>query len=194
MNPEKITENIDHWVELSRQGKVNEAETFYYNHIIEYVIERFINKYGQRRPGELLVSLLGLSPEPIILTAKALNPENHLIISNPVKDEITQILDKYLNKSYKMVILEKDDFQTIYKTIKESLNDYPTGNITIDITGGKKSMVASASIFGKDYASRIVYVDFTEYLKDLRKPLPGTELLNVVYNPMRDQPENLILK
>ncbi len=189
MNPEKLNANVQQWIELSRTGKTDEADRFYFDHIFISVIERFKKKYFQNRQGELLVSLLGLSPEPIILTAKALNPETHLIISNPVKGEIIQILDKYLENEYKLVVLEKDDFQTIYKTIKESLSDYPTRNITIDITGGKKSMVASAAIFGKDYGSRIVYVDFAEYLKDLRKPIPGTEMLNVIYNPLKDQPE-----
>jgi hypothetical protein len=51
------------------------------------------------------------------------------------------------------------------------------------------SMVASAAIFGKDYGCRIVYVDFSEYIKDLRKPMPGSEILNVVYNPFKNQPE-----
>jgi hypothetical protein len=190
MNLEKLNDSIHHWIELSRAGKSEDAERFYYDHIFNSVIERFTKKYSQNRQGELLVSLLGFSPEPIILTAEALNPETHLIISNPVKEEIIQILDEYLKTDYKLVVLENDDFQTIYKTIKESLSDYPTRNITIDITGGKKSMVASAAIFGKDYGSRIVYVDFAEYLKDLRKPIPGTEKLNVVYNPMKDQPEN----
>ncbi len=190
MKNKDIKEYIQHWIELSRTGQTAEAEKFYYNHIFDTVLEKFRKKYAQNREGELLVSLLGFSPEPIILTAKALNPETHLIISNPVKEEIIQILDKYLNNKYKLVILEDDNFQTIYKTIKESLNDYPTRNITIDITGGKKSMVASAAIFGKDYGSRIVYVDFAEYMKDLRKPIPGTEILNVVYNPLKDQPEN----
>ena len=131
MNPEKINDNIQQWIELSRKGQPLEADKFYYDHIFDSVIERFKEKYSQNRQGELLVSLLGFSPEPIILTAKALNPETHLIISNPVKEEIVQILDEYLEKDYKLVILEKDDFQTIYKTIKESLNDYPTRNMRI---------------------------------------------------------------
>lgn len=190
MNLETFNGNIQQWIELSRIGKPEESEKFYYDHIFDSVIEGFKEKYSQDRQGELLVSLLGFSPEPIILTAKALNPETHLIISNPVKDEIIQILDHYLETNYKLVILENDDFLSIYRTIKEALSDYPTRNITIDITGGKKSMVASAAIFGKDYGSRIVYVDFEEYLKDLRKPKPGTEKLNLVYNPMKDQPEN----
>lgn len=191
MSPDKLDQNIKEWMELSRSGNSDKAEKFYYDNIFDSVIDRFEKKYRENRPGELLVSLLGFSPEPIILTAKALNPETHLIITNPVRKDIVQVLDDYLENDYKLVVLNSDDFQTIYKTIKESLTEYPTRNITIDITGGKKSMVASAAIFGKDYGSRIVYVDFAEYLKDLRKPIPGTEKLNIVYNPAKDQPEIL---
>lgn len=194
MNQEELNGKIHTWVELSRKGNSAEAEKFYYDKIFDSIIERFCTKHSDNRPGELLVSLLGFSPEPIILTAKALQPETHLIISNPVKSEIIEILNDYLEGNFKLVTLEKDDFKSIYKTIKEALSDYPTRNITIDITGGKKSMVATAAIFGKDYGSKIVYVDFAEYLKDLRKPLPGTEYLNVVYNPSMDQPENIFLK
>ena len=194
MNQEELNDNIQKWIELSRNGKPVEAERFYYDKLFDSVIENFCNKYSDSRPGELLVSLLGFSPEPIILTAMALKPETHLIISNPVKQEIIDILNDYLEGDFKLVTLEKDDFKTIYKTIKETISDYPTRNITIDITGGKKSMVASAAIFGKDYGSKIVYVDFAEYIKDLRKPMPGTEYLNMVYNPSKDQPENNYLK
>ena len=194
MNQEELNDNIQKWIELSRNGKPVKAEKIYYDKIFDSVIENLFKKHSDNRPGELLVSLLGFSPEPIILTAKALKPETHLIISNPVKQEIIDILNDYLEGDFKLVTLEKDDFKTIYKTIKETLSDYPTRNITIDITGGKKSMVASAAIFGKDYGSKIVYVDFAEYIKDLRKPMPGTEYLNMVYNPSKDQPENNYLK
>ena len=189
MNLEELRSRIQKWVELSRSGNAREAESFYFEELFEPVIEQFTRKYIEDRPGELLVSLLGFSPEPIILTAKAIRPETHLIISNPVKEEVVDILNQYLDGDFKLVVLERDDFKTIYKTIKETLSDYPTRNITIDITGGKKSMVASAAIFGKDYGSRIVYVDFSEYLRDIRKPMPGTEYLNLVYDPSKDQPE-----
>jgi len=53
-------------------------------------------------------------------------------------------------------------------------------------------MVAAAAIFGKDYRCKITYVDFEEYIKELRKPMPGSEILNVVYNPIDNQPELII--
>ena len=88
-----------------------------------------------------------------------------------------------------MIYLPDETFATIYKALKEQLVLNPSSQITLDITGGKKSMVASAAIFGKDYGCKIVYVDFAEYIKNLRKPMPGSEILNIVYNPLQDQPE-----
>jgi hypothetical protein len=96
---------------------------------------------------------------------------------------------RYLESNYEMVYLSDENFNTMYKALKEQLVLNPSSQITLDITGGKKSMVASAAIFGKDYGCKIVYVDFEEYIKDLRKPMPGSEILNIVYNPFENQPE-----
>ena len=63
---------------------------------------------------------------------------------------------------------------------------YPASRYVIDITGGKKSMVASASIFGRNYNCDVVYVDYDQYIPDLRRPMPGTEKLNIVYSVQRD--------
>jgi hypothetical protein len=80
----------------------------------------------------------------------------------------------------------------MYKALKEQLYLNPSSQIILDITGGKKSMVASAAIFGKDYGCKIVYVDFADYIKDLRKPMPGSEYINLVYSPNANQPEIFI--
>jgi len=116
-----------------------------------------------------------------------------VIFTTNNKSEGNDYLEKYLESNYEMVYLAEETFNTIYKALKEQIILNPSSNITLDITGGKKSMVASAAIFGKDYGCRIVYVDFTEYMKDLRKPMPGSEVLTVVYDPNSNQPE-LFLK
>ena len=65
----------------------------------------------------------------------------------------------------------------------------PATQYAIDITGGKKSMVASASIFARDYNFNVLYVDYDEYIPQLRRPMPGSEILNLVYAPYRDLPD-----
>ena len=103
-------------------------------------------------------------------------------------DKILAHLDS--NPTY--VMLEDESFGTIYETMKEMLIVSEGGNMVIDITGGKKSMTAAASIFAKDFDFSIVYVDMNapgSYIPAIHQTRPGCERLNLVYSPLRDLPE-----
>lgn len=184
---------LEEWLELANSGNFNKAQELYYENLFNAVIDNFKNNYKNKiDSGGVLFSILGFSPEPIILTAKAIEPEKHIIFTTNNKSDGNDYLEKFLNTNYEMIYIEDENFNTLYKALKESLILNPSSNITLDITGGKKSMVAAASIFGKDYGCKIVYVDFAEYLKELRKPLPGSEIMNIVYDPLINQPELFI--
>ena len=186
----KLIPYLQEWLELAKNGKFEKAQELYFEKLFEAVINNFQENYNNTLPqGGTLFSVLGFSPEPIILTAKAVQPETHIIFTTNNQKVDNSYLEKFLESSYELIFLNDESFESMYKAMKEQLVLNPNSQITIDITGGKKSMVASASIFGKDYGCRIVYVDFSEYIKDLRKPMPGSEILNVVYNPFKNQPE-----
>lgn len=181
---------LKEWLELANNGKFEKAQELYYEKLFDAVISNFHKKFNDTLPvGGTLFSVLGFSPEPIILTAKAIQPETHIIFTTTNQKTDNTYLEKFLESKYEIIYLNDESFESMYKGMKEQLVLNPNSQITIDITGGKKSMVASASIFGKDYGCRIVYVDFSEYIKDLRKPMPGSEILNVVYDPFKNQPE-----
>jgi hypothetical protein len=187
---EKQIPYLTEWLTLAQTGNFDKAQQIYFENLFPAVIENFVESNELLLPkGGILLSILGYSPEPIILTAKTIEPETHVIITTNSKSEGNDYLEKYLESNYEMIYLNDESFTTIYKALKEQLILNPSSQITLDITGGKKSMVASAAIFGKDYGCRIVYVDFKEYIKDLRKPLPGSEILNIVYDPYKNQPE-----
>lgn len=185
----ELEEVIEQWTALSASGEPLVADKFYEEKIFPTVLSRFQASNDIHRSNELLISLLGFSPEPIILTAAAIKPSHHTVVTTEGKIGETEKIERFLNDQFSTVTLADTDFLTIYASLKEILHNFPTQNITIDITGGKKSMVAAASIFGKDYGCRVVYVDFTEYIQRLRKPKPGTEKLTIVYDPDLHQPE-----
>jgi len=181
---------LQEWLDLANTGKFERAQELYFEKLFEAVIINFSNEYNNALPsGGTLFSVLGFSPEPIILTAKAIQPETHVIFTTNNQKVDNSYLEKFLDSNYELIYLNDESFESMYMAMKEQLVLNPDSQITVDITGGKKSMVASAAIFGKDYGCRIVYVDFSEYIKDLRKPMPGSEILNVVYNPYKNQPE-----
>lgn len=182
---------LKEWLELAGSGNFQKANELYFEKLFGAVIENFQTKNSDRILSQgVLFSILGFSPEPIILTAKVVNPVKHVIFTTNNKTDGNDYLEKYLGADFEMVYLHEESFETIYRALKEQLLLSPTtSQVTLDITGGKKSMVASAAIFGKDFGCRIVYVDFENYIKDLRKPMPGSEILNIVYDPYLNQPE-----
>jgi hypothetical protein len=181
---------LQEWLDLATTGKFERAQELYFEKLFDAVITNFCNEYSITIPsGGILFSVLGFSPEPIILTAKAIEPEIHIIFTTNNQKVDNRYLEKFLGSSYEIIYLNDESFESMYKAMKEQLILNPDSQITIDITGGKKSMVASAAIFGKDYGCTIVYVDFAEYIKDLRKPMPGSEILDIVYDPFKNQPE-----
>jgi hypothetical protein len=177
---------IERWKSISYDGDFKLAEEYYYVHLYPWISKRFATKYSTSRTQEVLISLLGYSPEPVLLVAAAYSPVSHLILTttNILKDtEIKVRLNDNLDKSPTYEALDEESFHGVYSKLLEMLFRSPSRNITINITGGKKSMVAASSIFARDYGCQLVYVDQDEYLSDLRKPKPGTEKLVVVYHP-----------
>lgn len=181
-----INENIQEWLKLSNQGLFVEAKNFYFNSLFDEIIDKFVDETSSANRCDVLFSILGFTPEPIILTQRALAPSVHIVFTTrkdyETDNEIISYLEKYLTSNYKLISLSDDSFETIYKNLKAQMNIYPSSKYVIDITGGKKSMVASAAIFARDFNCNVVYVDYDEYIPELRRPMPGTEKLNVVYS------------
>lgn len=186
--------DIRQWLELSKNGKAKEAKDFYYKNLFDTVLERFEKNNAQAITGcpvDVLISILGFSPEPIVLGAKLLNPKIHIIVHDAgvsLNEENNRVIGKYLT-GYHFVELQNETFACLYDTLKEQLSINPAQHCVINITGGKKSMSASAGIFARDFFSDLIYVDYSKYDPSTRRPEPGSEFLNLVYSPERDLPE-----
>ncbi len=183
-----ISDNIQEWLKLSNQGLFVEAKSFYFNNLFDEIIERFVERTASAKRCDVLFSILGSTPEPIILTQRVLLPKFHVIFtSNKNQDydnssEITAFLEKYLTSKYKIVDLKENSHETIYNNMRAQMNLFTCSKCVIDVTGSEKSMAASAAIFAKDYNCDVVYVDYDEYVQALHRPMPGTEKLCVVYS------------
>lgn len=191
---DKLKSYVQQWFEMSNAGDFQGARDFYFENLFNEVIRRFEKNNSETLPAKsVLFSVLGFTPEPIILTQRAIQPTHHVIFYNirekGFDEEVNKYLNQYLTSDYHLIELQNESFNCIYETLKEQMLLYPATDYVLDITGGKKSMVASAAIFGRDYNFNITYVDYEKYDPNLRRPLPGTELLNIVYSPLRDLPE-----
>lgn len=207
----KFREHIEEWLEMNQQGRFSEARQYYFEELFNEVIENFVKKDNSSIINDLtflnpeivnleksskhidiLFSILGFSPEPIILAAKALRPRKHIIFHGGnvgTNLENMKFLPEFLKEGYEKIELPDESFNTIYEVLKQQMALNAGRNYTINITGGKKSMVSASSIFARDYNASIIYVDYEKYDPNLRRPLPGSEYLELVYNPIRNLPD-----
>ena len=195
----QLEQYIEQWIQdTGNPAKHDEAKKFYAEKIMPQLLVHLkdtdIVGKQLRESGDVdtLFSVLGMTPAPIVITHHLLQPKKHVIFYDKnikVKDD--KIL-AHLDSNPTYVMFEDESFGTIYETMKEMLIVSEGGNMVIDITGGKKSITAAASIFAKDFNFSIVYVDMStpgSYIPAIHQTRPGSERLNLVYSPLRDLPE-----
>ena len=195
----QLDQYIEQWIQdTGNPATHDEAKKFYAEKIMPQLLVHLkdtdiVGKQLRENGGvDTLFSVLGMTPAPIVITQHLLQPKNHVIFYDKnikVKDD--KIL-AHLDSNPTYVMFEDESFGTIYETMKEMLIVSEGGNMVIDITGGKKSMTAAASIFAKDFDFSIVYVDMStpgSYIRAIHQTRPGSERLNLVYSPLRDLPE-----
>lgn len=147
---------------------------------------------------DLLISIVGFSLEPVMHTVLTLRPKKLLFIFSqesalserrvPALSRIKSLIighgDGYSPEiDYK--IIENTDTPHVFSAVRNAINQAASiKNVAIDITGGKKSMDASAFLAASLFEEiSIYYVDYDSYDEDKGYPEWGSEYLNELDNP-----------
>ncbi|MFZ5591098.1 MAG: CRISPR-associated protein [Bacillota bacterium] len=162
------------------------------------------------QPCRTLILLVGLSPEPLLQSICVFRPQEIALIFN--KEYINEQWNEYAGHIYEAleklkqnglidcsttIVGEKgsknpgyvteDNPAAVFQTLRKVINELPSENkrkdVVIDITGGKKSMVAGAFLFAAYAGLRISYVDFEEYDPDHRRPYGFSCRVGELNNP-----------
>ncbi len=145
---------------------------------------------------EALVSVLGLSWQPVALMAAWARPERMLIIGTRgslnmrVEGEDVLSLISRLSRVHrdKIRVVEVGDpgEREIYRAVRDFSRQAGLSpeNVFVDPTGGKKSMSSSAALAGFVAGAKLVYVDHAEYHE--RIPLAGSEYPRLLENPLTE--------
>ncbi|MEO0025999.1 MAG: hypothetical protein ABIK54_04490 [candidate division WOR-3 bacterium] len=177
--------NFNELVERWRTASSDERDTFYRERLWPELKKRFKSISGYEQP-EILLSLVGTSPEPVILTILALAPRRvHFICSTETERQLRFIVSEtgLQPDQYDKTILKGIETGEVYQGFNELLNRYQGRKLACDITGGKKAMVVGAALISFLKNIPCYYVDPREYLADLRRPRPGSEEIVQLSNP-----------
>lgn len=187
-----LKEKTEQWMTLERKTleQRKKAEQFYEEEMMEHIVREYIsnNKSKLKEKAKYLIVSVGTSYEPIVLNISLLQPERILFLYTSQSEEI---LDKVMDFCcLRMSQVEKSKVnetnQTdIYREIKRCYLEWgKPEKIYIDFTGGTKAMSTAAAMAGAMIHVQMIYVGTSQYMRDFRKPLPGSETLFYINSPM----------
>ncbi len=165
---------------------------------------------SQDKQGGVLVLLVGFSIDPLLQAICAYKPNEVILVLNSRYSEppegwtgqefgnyiasfFPQLASNHLinnqisrnNGNVEFVILDRDHPADVFRKLREVLIPRLHGGerLVLDITGGKKSMVTGAFLFGAFAGVDISYVDFDEYDPQNRVPRGYTCRIGILPNP-----------
>lgn len=177
-----LWQNMDRATNEQRQA----AEDYYKTELMPDTIELFLEENGRKEECDSMILTLGTSYEPLVLSILAIKPKRVLILYT---DKSFQFLDDVIEftklkpSQYITWDVSAENPLQLYQIIKETYEKWgKPKDIYVDFTGGTKSMAAGCAMAGSIIGAKLLYVG-GEFLKDLRKPKPGSEKLYYVDNP-----------
>ena len=165
-----------------------EAEKYYKERVFprvkEIVKERAVEDEIGNYKGLILTT--GFSPEPLILTITALEPEKVFFL-------YTKDSERYLNRIVEessllpaqidRAVIDRSDGLDVYEKVKDKWAEWSFDRMAIDITGGTKVMVSGVAVAGAFLKNvDLLYVD-SKFGWILKKSYPSSERIVRLGNP-----------
>ena len=184
------------WTRLMDDQKIGEADTFYFETILPAILPLVANRSHAQQRYAGVISLLGYTPETVVLTSRLLRPQRLVVLHTPETARQLDVARRYSGLSlssfyHEEFLHDREHVNDIYLALQRAVAHLGDGDaIAIELTGGKKTMgmqLANAATALRHIQKRdvdVVYVDYDEYLPRYRKPLPESTRLLILEDPI----------
>ena len=189
---DKLNEVSERWKSLpleTSEQKV-EAMKFYSEEVFPLIRQVFVAREAPKVTGPVygLILSVGTSPEPLILSISAVNPEKVLFLPTPQTEYLLDTIVEKTNlkpRQWDKRTVDPSDPTDTYREIKKAWGRWGERcDIAVDFTGGTSAMGGGAAMAGAFLGLQLICIASSKYLSDpYRRPEPGSEYLKLVPNP-----------
>ncbi|HEU4322363.1 MAG TPA: DUF433 domain-containing protein [Roseiflexaceae bacterium] len=192
MSIDNVSTYTEEWIKILRLNNQKEAFEFYCEKIIpslmKYLQDDFVLRYNRESKYDCLVSVLGFTPETVIISHQFTQPDYFVVLHTKETSHLIEAVKKYINTSSNSYYEEfnENDPNDIYRAFESALRHFPKGvEIAIDLTGGKKTMGGALAVAAGILDIDQIYIDYTHYMPEFRKPRPDSTYIHLVENTVR---------
>lgn len=181
------------WLDLLKAKEDQKAVDFYCQQIVPAILPGlqagFREKHGREPRFDALVSLLGFTPETVVLAYLFTTPKAFAVLHTK---ETAHLLDQVVRYTQVPIAsffhepFEEEPLRDIYLALERALRRFPRGaKIAIELTGGKKTMGGALAVAAGMLDIDLIYIDYRDYMPAFRKPMPSSTYIHLVENPMK---------
>jgi hypothetical protein len=182
--------NGDNRVEWERLQRIDAraASGFYFQNILPQVVRYHREAAPTGSRYDLLISLMGLSPETTVLVTAFLRPQRLVIISSRNTGQYCEQALAFLaehellpRSAVAVRLVDAANHNELCKVLRGELAA-EKGRRIVDLTGGKKIMSAVAGYTAWGLGLPVCYLESRAYNEQMRRPEPGSEEI-IIYEP-----------
>lgn len=162
---------------------------FYFCEILPQVVAHQQSKGKPLASCDLLVSLMGFSPETTVITTALLRPLRLVIVASENAKWHLELCRTFLSQHKLLAVdlvssrmIDPLDHGGFFKLLTDELSK-ETGRRLVDLTGGKKIMSAVAGHAAWTLGLPVCYLESRSYNEKMRRPEPGSEELFILEPP-----------
>ncbi|NLI70083.1 MAG: TIGR02710 family CRISPR-associated protein [Firmicutes bacterium] len=188
-----LKELVDEWDAMPSESEEEQkaADEFYWKKILPCSIRVFVGKEKQKLAGRYrgMILTVGQSPEPLIFSINAIEPERVLFLYTKETKKQLDVIYKYTGdivpfSGVEKRLIGKPYALAIYDEVVDAWKRWGNPqNVAVDITGGTKSMTGGLAMVGALLSFQLLYVNNDNYCNVKRRPIPGSEYLELLQNP-----------
>lgn len=193
--PENYNLLFAEWTQLLDNQDTAMADSFYFQHILPAILPIMRKRSGKIPKYNGVISLLGFTPETVILTSRLLKPSILAVLYTQETERFHNAIATHsgLKSSqihYFPFLHDEENPNDIYTALKQALLLFSKKDkLAIELTGGKKTMsvqlsnAVAALRHRHGFSVDVVYIDYDKYLPKYRKPVPETSRLLFIQDP-----------
>jgi CRISPR-associated protein (TIGR02710 family) len=148
----------------------------------------FTQKYARDPDYDGLISLLGFTPETVIIAHQFAQPKTLVVLHTAETAHLLDTVVQYTKISVASFFHEpfvEEPSRNIYIALERALGRFPRGSkIVIELTGGKKTMGGALAVAAGMLNIDLLYIDYEDYMPNFRKPKPASTFIHLVENPL----------
>lgn len=189
-----LTEKINLWQAMPRNNAMElaAADDYFDKVLMPLAVARFTQIYAKLAKNKYygMFLTLGTSWQPMALSITALQPQKlWFICTEETRAQLVKLVEflQLEDNRYGYSIVERSDAEGIYKAMAMVYKGWhQQGECCVDITGGTKAMASCAAMMAAVLKLDTYYVE-SQYLPLYRRPMPGSEHLELLANPIYEK-------